>query len=544
MASGGTPRRRVPRHMVHEYVLRVRAALGDATLISTRAPGYTVAPAAGELDAASFDVLVQEARRAREATCSEDALRSFDAALGLWRGDALCDVALEGNARAAADSLDDQRRTVAAERVDLALALGRHHELIPDLERALAQEPLDERARGQLMLALYRDGRQSEALERYRAGRRRLVDEVGVEPGSDLRALEQAILRQDPSLALETPAGEARAERGSRAGRRAFTTCSAEPLPFRRRGACDRRGFRRHDRGDRCDARCRRGRARQRRRGRDRGRDTRPAPWIDFDRLTSRRDCLRLEVSVGLGPRLVVAHSNLAILASRDRDGAVAPRRAEPDRGRRTTLGGDRRQARGHRPDGSAHRPDVRQRFACHTSADCGRGRKRLTRRARSDRSRRAALGTPDMDRRTRWADARADGHQRGAECHRRRLRQHVACISRGGVLLRSTPTAPQRGFRSDAARPPSWSVRRRLGRRRARRYRQADRPRHELADHDDRGGQRAERDRDRRRQRMGGQRRRRHADADRPAQPPRHRDREGRRQPTSPGCCSAARSG
>src|SRR4029077_20006919 len=154
----GDPAPRSARHMVHEYVLRVRAALGDATLISTRAPGYAIAPAAGELDAGSFEVLVRDARRAREATRSDDALRSFDEALSLWRGDALCDVVLEGNARAAADSLDDRRRTVAAERVDVALALGRHHELIPDLERALAAEPLDERARGQLMLALYRDG--------------------------------------------------------------------------------------------------------------------------------------------------------------------------------------------------------------------------------------------------------------------------------------------------------------------------------------------------------------------------------------------------
>src|SRR4029077_6802265 len=104
------------------------------------------------------------------------------AALGLWRGDALCDVALEGNARAAADSLEDQRRTVAAARVDLALGLGRHHELIPDLERAVAHEPLDERARGQLMLALYRDGRQSEALERYRPGRPPLAPQGAVDP--------------------------------------------------------------------------------------------------------------------------------------------------------------------------------------------------------------------------------------------------------------------------------------------------------------------------------------------------------------------------
>ena len=83
----------------------------------------------------------------------------------------------------------------------MALALGRHHELIPDLERAVAAEPLDEQVLGQLMLALYRDGRQADALARYRDGRQTLVEEFGIEPGAELRALEQAILRHDPALA-------------------------------------------------------------------------------------------------------------------------------------------------------------------------------------------------------------------------------------------------------------------------------------------------------------------------------------------------------
>ena len=137
----------------------------------------------------------------------------FDEALGLWRGDVLCDLALEGDARAAAARLDDQRRAVQSERVDVALALGRHHELIPDLERAVVAEPLDERARGQLMLALYRDGRQADALARYREGRQTLVGQVGIEPGAELRALEQAILRHDPALVLP-PESEAVAEIG------------------------------------------------------------------------------------------------------------------------------------------------------------------------------------------------------------------------------------------------------------------------------------------------------------------------------------------
>src|SRR5262249_20274538 len=154
------------RHLVHEYVSRIRGALGDGSLIATRAPGYVVERDACELDAALFGKLVREARSAVAAHDLADALKTFDEALGLWRGDALSDVALEGDARSAATSLDGQRRAAQSERVDVGLALGRHHPLIPDLERAVAAEPLDEQLRGQLMLALYRDGRQADALER------------------------------------------------------------------------------------------------------------------------------------------------------------------------------------------------------------------------------------------------------------------------------------------------------------------------------------------------------------------------------------------
>ena len=202
---------RSARHMVHEYVSRIRSALGE-TLISTRAPGYIVERDGCELDVSRFAECVVAARSALEEKRGDAALRLFDEALGLWRGDVLSDLALEGDARAAAARLDDQRRAVQSERVDVALALGHHRELIPDLERAVVTEPLDERARCQLMLALYRDGRQTDALARYREGRSRLVEEFGIEPGIELRALEQAILQHDPELALpltgETPSEE------------------------------------------------------------------------------------------------------------------------------------------------------------------------------------------------------------------------------------------------------------------------------------------------------------------------------------------------
>jgi YVTN family beta-propeller protein len=208
---------RSARHLVHEYVSRLRSGLDGAALISTRAPGYVVEGDACELDVTRFTALVAAARSACEAGRHSQALRGFDEALSLWRGDVLCDLAVEGDARAAAARLDDQRRAVQSERVEVALTLGRHHQLIPDLERAVAAEPHDEQLRGQLMLALYRDGRQADALARYREGRQTLVDQVGIEPGAELRALEQAILRHDPALVLPAMSEVVAADDGSRA---------------------------------------------------------------------------------------------------------------------------------------------------------------------------------------------------------------------------------------------------------------------------------------------------------------------------------------
>ena len=208
------------RHMVHEYVSRLRAALGDATVIATRAPGYLVERESCELDSSRFAELVSSARSAVAAEELREALGAYDEALSLWRGDALSDLALEGDARSAATRLDDQRRAARSERVDVALALGRHHQLIPDLERAVAAEPLDEQLRGQLMLALYRDGRQADALERYREGRRTMVEQVGIEPGAELRALEQAILRHDPALTQPSTSDTSTVDETPASGRR------------------------------------------------------------------------------------------------------------------------------------------------------------------------------------------------------------------------------------------------------------------------------------------------------------------------------------
>ena len=189
------------KHMVHEYVSRLRQALGDVP-VATRPPGYLLAWDDPTFDARLFAQLTVAAREAASAGDHDTAVHTYDQALALWRGDALADVGLEGHAQIAASRLDQERSLADEERVDSALALGRHLQLIPELEHRVEQAPLRERPRAQLMLALYRAGRQTEALERYREGRTLLVEHAGVEPGRELRQLERAILTQDPALDL------------------------------------------------------------------------------------------------------------------------------------------------------------------------------------------------------------------------------------------------------------------------------------------------------------------------------------------------------
>jgi hypothetical protein len=141
-------------------------------------------------------------------------------ALALWRGPPLADLAYEPFARAAIARLEELRAAALEQRIEADLALGRHSQLVGELEGLVTEHPLRERLRGQLMLCLYRCGRQAEALESYQAARRVLVEELGIEPGRQLRELHQAILRQDPGLDL-APVAESpdEAPRGAFVGR-------------------------------------------------------------------------------------------------------------------------------------------------------------------------------------------------------------------------------------------------------------------------------------------------------------------------------------
>ncbi len=188
-------------HAVQVYVSQLRKALGPA--IVTRAPGYVLELDPERVDAHRFARLAQEGRAALEdgdAASAEVALRE---ALALWRGPALADFLYEPFAQNQIARLEELRTVVVEERIDADLALGRHVELVPELEALVQAEPLRERPRAQLMLALYRSGRQADALAAYRQARETLVEELGIDPGPELRELEAAILRQDDSLLLE-----------------------------------------------------------------------------------------------------------------------------------------------------------------------------------------------------------------------------------------------------------------------------------------------------------------------------------------------------
>jgi DNA-binding SARP family transcriptional activator len=180
---------------IHAYVSRLRRELG-ADRLTTRPPGYVLHVGPDELDLAVFLRLRGEARRAEPGRAA-DKLR---AALGLWRGPPLADLAYEPFAQTEIMRLEELRLATLEERVEADLACGLHADLVGELESLAAAHPLRERLRAQLMLALYRSGRQAEALHVYRAARRELADELGLEPGEELRRLEHAILAQDPEL--------------------------------------------------------------------------------------------------------------------------------------------------------------------------------------------------------------------------------------------------------------------------------------------------------------------------------------------------------
>jgi DNA-binding SARP family transcriptional activator len=189
--------------LVQHYVSGLRKVLPAGVLL-TRAPGYLLRVEPGQLDLFEFERLLEGAKRGAAEGEVAPAADLYRHALSLWRGPALEDAALEGHAAREAARLDDLRLAVVAERIELELQLGRHAELVGELELLAERHPYQERFRAQLMLALYRAGRQAEALEAYQATRRTLLDELGLEPSHELQRLERAILEQDPSLELPT----------------------------------------------------------------------------------------------------------------------------------------------------------------------------------------------------------------------------------------------------------------------------------------------------------------------------------------------------
>ena len=191
---------------VARQVSELRKALGPEAGIETRPPGYVIQLAPEQLDLRRFERSGAEAARALERGDAEVALERQLEALELWRGDPLADLADEAFARIAIERLEEIRLAAFEQRIEAELALGRHRELIAELEELSAEHPLRELLCSQLMLALYRSGRQAEALDAFRQARDALVEGFGLEPAPALRDLERAILTQDPALDLERTA--------------------------------------------------------------------------------------------------------------------------------------------------------------------------------------------------------------------------------------------------------------------------------------------------------------------------------------------------
>ncbi len=193
---------------LHVLVSQLRKTLGGERIV-TRSPGYLLCVEEGELDLDRFQHLV-----------AEGGVERLTAALALWRGPPLGEFAYERFAQPEIARLEELRLATLEQRIAADLELGRHSEVVGELESLVQEHPLREQLRAQLMLALYRSGRQAEAVAAYQAARRALVEELGLEPSRALRELEQAILRQDPALELPPRDGGRQPEQPQRGGRR------------------------------------------------------------------------------------------------------------------------------------------------------------------------------------------------------------------------------------------------------------------------------------------------------------------------------------
>jgi DNA-binding SARP family transcriptional activator len=186
---------------VQRQISELRRAFGTSDVVETVADGYLMRLAPGQLDLATFEQLAAEGESALRAGDPEKASESLSRALGLWRGEPLRDVA-EGVAGPAVERLSELRVAVLEMAIEAELARGRHAQVVGELRTITAERPFHERFRRQLMLALYRSGRQAEALDEYRRARESIVRELGIEPAPQLRELQRRILAQDATLEL------------------------------------------------------------------------------------------------------------------------------------------------------------------------------------------------------------------------------------------------------------------------------------------------------------------------------------------------------
>lgn len=192
-------------HTLQQHISELRKVLEPdrgagrpSTVLETRAPGYLLH--VDESDVADFEQRASAGLLAMEDERPDEALHAFDAALGLWRGRALADLVGSTWFDAVAHRLEERRLAVIEARTDLQLVSGASAELIPELDELTREHPYHERFWAQLMVALYRSGRQRDALDAYQRARTRLVDDLGIEPSPGLRDLEASILAHDPVL--------------------------------------------------------------------------------------------------------------------------------------------------------------------------------------------------------------------------------------------------------------------------------------------------------------------------------------------------------
>ena len=210
---------------LQQHVSRLRKALEPHAVLVTRAPGYVLEVTPEQLDLERFRALSEQGRRELDADEPDEAAQTLRRALALWRGSPFADLANEAFAVEAARVLDEERLAALETRIAADLARGQHAELVGELTSLVRANPLRERLRAQQMLALYRSGRQSEALDAYADARQTLVAELGLEPGPELQELQQAILTQDESL--RAPATPARRRRRRWLALAATAVCSA-----------------------------------------------------------------------------------------------------------------------------------------------------------------------------------------------------------------------------------------------------------------------------------------------------------------------------